>query len=313
MRAGLFKLRARGLNPTVVAAYFALVALFVGVFAQFYIPGKGFTFLIAFGSTQQQSAIPDLKGLDYYVEPDAGGYDAQYYVQIAMHPTLRDPHLGHAVDNLAYRGRRILLCWLAYAMGLGQPRAILDAFVLQNAICWLVLAGVLLWWFPPSGWGNLVRWAGVLFSFGMCVSVRNSLVDGPSLLLIALGVMLTERGRVGWATFVLAAGGLAKETNLLGAAALLRSDEVRAPRRWPVLLGRGLLVVLPLALWLVYIERTVGPAANFGVRNFEWPLLAYGRKWVEVWAGMKDPFNWRAGVLNCGPFLSLLMLVALSV
>jgi len=306
------KFRARGGRPAVLLAYGLVVAVFVAAFAQYHIPGKGFSYLISFGGQQPNPPVETLKGLDYYVEADSGGYDAQYYVQIAMHPDLREPQLAAAVDNLPYRARRILISWMSYAMGLGEPAGVLRAFVLQNAISWLLLAGVLLWWFPPTSWTNLLRWGGVLFSFGMCVSVRNSLVDGPSLLLIACGVMLVEKGRPWWGTAVLAVGGLGKETNLLGAASLLTPENVWQPRRWPVLILRGLLVALPLALWLVYIERVVGPAANLGLRNFDWPLASYVRKWQVVGDGLMDPHSWTMGILNCGPLWSALMMLALT-
>jgi hypothetical protein len=306
------KLRARGIKPMVLLGYMVIVAMFVGAFAQFYIPEKGFSYLVSFGGRLPHPRIDALKNLDYYVEADSDGYDAQYYVQIAMAPSLRDPQLKAAVDSLPYRARRILISWVSYVMGLGQPAAILNAYVLQNAISWLLLAGVLLWWFPPLSWNNWLRWTGVLFSFGMCFSLRNSLVDGPSLLLIAAGIMLLEKGKPWWSAVVLALGGLGKETNLLGAAGLLRKEDVVSPRRWPALILRGLLVALPLALWLVYIQRTVGPMADAGVRNFDWPFMGFARKWIRVWMEFKNITIWSRAVFIEGAFWSFLMMVAVS-
>lgn len=307
------KLSARGISPVVLAGYVAVVVLFGAAFSRYYIPEKGFSYLISFGGRQPHPPISELKDLDYYVQADSDGYDAQYYVQIAMDPTLRNPELNDAVDTLAYRARRILISWASYAMGFGQPAAIMHAYVLQNAIAWLLLAGVMLWWFPPTNWSNWLRWTGVLFSFGMCVSVRNSLVDGPSLLLIAAGVFLVEKNRPWLATIVLGLGGLGKETNLLGAASLLRKEDVLSVRRWPGLILRGLLVAVPLAIWLWYIQRTVGPAADLGTRNFDWPLAAYGRKVLQVWSEVIKPQSWAHGVTTNGAFWSSLMVVTLSV
>jgi hypothetical protein len=305
--------RSRGWSPAVMLASVLLLTTFGWAFSRFYIPGKGFTYLVAFGSKEEARRIDALKSLNYYVENDSFGYDAQYYVQIAMDPTLRDPQLKGAVDNLPYRARRILISWAAYVMGGGRPAAILKAYVLQNAIIWFLLAFTLWWWFPPSSWSNFLRWGGVLFSFGICVSVRNSLVDGPSLFLIAFGVMLLESGRRWGATAVLALSGMGKETNLLGGAALVEVKDLAHWRRWPVLGLRGLLLVLPFALWLYYIQSTVGPAVNVGARNFDWPLLGYGRKWHDIWLGLFNPANWHYGWYRCGPLLSGLMMVALTV
>jgi hypothetical protein len=309
IRAVVAHLQKRRWSPAVVLAYAGVVALFVGLFAQFYLPGQGFSYLIAFGGKNEASRIAAMKGLNYYVQTDSDGYDAQYYTQIAMHPSLRDPELRSAIDSLPYRARRILFAATAHALGFGRPAWILQAYAVQNALCWLALAAVLLHWFPPTDWDRFGRWVGVLFAFGMCVSLRNALIDGPSLLLIALGAMFVEQGRPWLAAFILGASGLAKETNVLGAAALVRSEE----RPWRRRLWQGLLVVAPLGLWLVYLHWTVGPATDLGVRNFDWPLAAYVRKWGAVLPELFRAETWSSGLANAGAFWSLLMLVALTV
>lgn len=312
MRAMLKNMQNKGIKPLVLLAYVLGVGLFIAAFARYYIPEKGFSYLISFGGKQAHRTVDELKNLDFYVQADSEGYDAQYYVQIAMHPDLREPRLKEAVDSLPYRARRILICWASYVMGFGQPEGVMAAYVLQNALCWFLLAGLLLRWFPPTSWSNLLRWSGVLFSFGMCVSVRNSLVDGPSLLLIAIGVMLYEKGKPWWSTAVFAISGLGKETNMLGAAALAPWKDIKKVWRWPMLLLRGVLVALPLALWLIYIDRVVGPAADMGVRNFDWPLMGYARKWQEVGNELVNPDSWAMGIFYCRPLWSVFMLVALT-
>ena len=118
----------------------------------------------------------------------SAGYDGAYYVQLAMHPTLDNPELEKSIDNLPYRARRMLFCWAAWLLGLGQPAWIIQAHALLNVLCWLGLAILLLHWFPPASAGDVLRWFGVMFSHGVCMSVRHSLVDAPSLLLLALAV-----------------------------------------------------------------------------------------------------------------------------
>lgn len=291
----------------VSVAYAASVALFVWVFAQFYLPGKGFSYLIAFGSHLEDVRLSKVRRLDYYVEKASDGYDAQYYVQIAMDPSLQNSQLRHAVDSLPYRARRILLPAMAWVFGLGQPAAILQAYAMQNALAWLLLAALLLHWFPPRNWEHFVRWSGVLWTFGLCLSVRHALTDGPSLLLIAFGVYCLEKGRPWLATGVMAVSGLAKETNLAGAVALI-PRAWRPVSAWAVAASRALLIVTPLALWTIYIMVSVGSATDAGARNFDLPFFAYGRKWTDTVAGLAD-VSW------AGPaaLLSLLSLVALTV
>ncbi len=296
----------RGFAPGVALAAAMLVGLFLWVLAQFHLPGKGFTYLITFGATTESSRLSKIRRLDYHVERSSEGYDAQYYAQIAMDPSLQNRELREAVDSLPYRARRILLPAVAWALGFGEPAAILQAYALLNAVSWLLLALLLLHWFPPRDWDRLFRWAGVLFCFGVGVSFRNALTDGPSLLLIAAAIWLIEKGRPWLATGVMAVSGLAKETNLLAAASLAPADW-RDRRNWGRAVLRGVLVAVPLALWLVYIARFVGPAADVGVRNFDLPFAGYLGKWREIAGDIGE-----LSPANLGPLWSLCMLVALT-
>ena len=110
------------------------MGFFLLAIAQFYIPGKGFTSFILFGGKPEMRRIKELKATSYYVEEDSYGYDAQYYAQIAVKPLLMSRDLQASMDNLPYRARRILFCWTAYLLGLGQPNLILQAYALQNVL-----------------------------------------------------------------------------------------------------------------------------------------------------------------------------------
>jgi hypothetical protein len=138
----------------------------------------------------------------------------------------------------------------------------------------------------------------VLFSFGLCFSVRGSLVDGPSLLLIAGGVALAEMGRPWWSAALLGISGLGKETNVLAGAALAPSDGTR--RGWLAALGRIALVALPLAIWLATLKLWLGEAMNTGFRNFAPPFAGYIGKCREIVGLLSEPSRGveaRAGVL----------------
>lgn len=284
------------------------VGAFALICAQFYLPGKGFTYLVMFGEKQHDSYLPELRALDHYEADDSPGYDAQYYAQIAMHPQLSDPALRDAVDSLSYRARRILFCWTAYALALGNPERALNIYAIQNIVCWFVLAALLLRWFPPTDWSNVFRWFGVMFSFGLCFSVRASLVDGPSLLMIAAAVALAEKGRSWWSAGLLGIAGLGKETNILAGIALAEPRAGisiwRALGRW---IAFALIVVLPLAAWLACLHFWIKDGVSAGARNFALPLTAYFRKWQDTVAmlrseGMGSIAQW-----------SVLMLITLTV
>lgn len=265
----------------VSAAYFVVVASFLWVFSQFHVPGKGFTYVLMFGDQRSAFYLPELRAIDYYEMENSYGYDAQHYAQIAMRPNLEDPELARAVDNLPYRARRILLSWVAYGLAGGDPVVALHIFSLQNIVAWVLLALIMLRWFPPNSLQNFIRWSGVLLSFGLCFSIRGGLVDGPSLLLIAIAMLMLERRQAWGAAGVLAMAGLGKETNILGAAALA-DPTARGSRRWLSMILQGALVVAPLAVWMIYLTAALGSGGGAGARNFAPPLEGFFVKWFET-------------------------------
>jgi hypothetical protein len=274
-------------------AMIACAGVFAWAVAQFHQPATGFTSLIAIGEVLELRKVSALRQVPHYVYEDSAGYDGAYYVQLALHPTLDSPELYWAIDNLSYRARRILFCWVAWLLGLGQPAWIVQAHALLNVICWFALAWVLLRWFPPTSWDRFLRWFGILFSHGVCMSVRNSLVDAPSLLLVALAVRWLEEGRRGTAGAVLGLAGLGKETNLLAVAGFadpLRRDRGipawRSARAWLRYGLASVLVTLPLLAWMAYIRWKTGPAEDPGLGNFTVPLAGLAEKWAHAVGGL---------------------------
>lgn len=263
------------------ALYLACVVGFLGAFARFHAPEVGFTRLIAVGDRVDPATVPALRATPHYVHEDSFGYDGTYYAQIALHPLLREPTLDLALDNPHYRARRVLVPWVAWLMGAGQPWWTLQAYAVVNALCWLGFAWLLLAWFPATSGQNFLRWAGFLFSAGVCLSVRYALLDGPALFLTALAVRAVELGWRGRGVVGLALAALAKETSVLSAAVLVR-ERPRCFRDWRKLALQGLVVVGPLALWMCYVAARFGPVADAGDGNFTWPLAGLFGKMLEL-------------------------------
>lgn len=267
-------------------ALFAATAVFLVFVGRFFVPGKGFTSLIIFGDVHAGRLLAEVDPRTTYFTPQSGGYDSQWYAQLAIEPNLQDPRLPAAIDNLPYRARRILFSWTAYALGFGQPRWVLEAFVAQNILCWLLLGWLLLRWLPPSNWENVVRWVCVMFSFGLTFSVRGTLVDGPGLLLIAAGVALLEKGRPWLAALLLGVCGLGKETCILSGAALAEPQNRNSLRAWTKVAFRGLLVAAPLLIWTAYIIHLFGAGGtDSGARNFAPPLVEF---WNKIVASIRE-------------------------
>jgi hypothetical protein len=271
------------------------VAVFLSALARFYDPKTGFTSLVSIGAKIGEP-VNALRQVPHYVYEDSYGYDGAYYIQLALHPLLDEPELARAIDNVPYRAKRILICWAAWLAGLGQPPWIVKVYPMLNIACWLALAALLWRWFPPDNWENFLRWAAVLFSHGVCMSVRHSLPDLPSLLLVAVVVVLVEKGRTRGGVAALALAALCKETSLLAGAAFAQPP-LRGLKRWGRLAGLGTLTVLPLVAWLVYVRWKAGPTADQGVRALTWPLLGLAEKWGVIAAEISYR-GWRPPHIN---------------
>ena len=229
------------------------IGLFLWSVGQYYDARTGFTSLILFGESFRPRLLRSVKDLPLHMQP-GGGYDGQFYAQIATDPLLRDPAIDRAVDLAPQRGRRILFSWTAYVAGLGDPHRIVTAYALQNIVCWLALSVLLFWWFPPSNARHVSLWLASMFAGGLMWSVRMSLLDGPSLLLIAVGMFALERGRRWLAAATFGISGLGRETNLLAAAAHV--DPRPASWSWRSLGNQVLqlgLIALPLWMWFDYL------------------------------------------------------------
>jgi hypothetical protein len=254
-----------------------VVMLFLWGVARVYDPRTGFTALIMFGSAFEPQAVPALKGVPHAVD-STYGYDGQFYAQLALDPLLQDPATAAALDSPSYRARRIFLPWLANVIGLGLPWTVLQVYALLNVASWLGLCWLLLRWFPPGSAAATAAWVGCVLGHGLVASMRLAMPDGPSALLIALGIAALHANRQWLAAAVLGVAGLTRETNLLGAATLAPSEAPNT-RRLGTLAVQGAMVVAPLALWMAYLASLGLPVETTGEGNFAVPLSAYVQKW----------------------------------
>jgi len=261
-----------------------LCVLFVASVAGYYRRGFGLTALLGL-PREHASELPELQALPQ-IDYEGTGYDAQYYVQLALRPTLRDSALDRAMDVPSYRARRILFSWTAFVFGFGRPFWIVQAYALQNVVCWLLLAWLLTRWIPLDSGRQFAAWTAALFSHGLLFSVRFSLLDGPSLLLIALATLAAERGRSWTAASLIGVGGIARETNLLTAVALLRRP--RGGRDWMRMTAIAGIVVLPLAVWQDYLWSIYRGTSLSGGEQLTVPLTAFFAAWSASVAGIRS-------------------------
>ncbi|HXW05213.1 MAG TPA: hypothetical protein VD833_08275 [Vicinamibacterales bacterium] len=266
------------------ACAWALIALFLASIGRLYHPVYGFTGLIAFPAGMGREH-PALRAVPHRKYPPGYTYDGQFYAQLALEPLLRDPAIDGALDQPPYRARRILFSWSAHLLGFGRPAWVLTAYALQNVVAWLLLAWLLTRWLPVGSPRTLALWAACLFSHGLLWSVRFSLLDGPSLLLLAWGAALAERGGTWSVGAILGAAGLGRETNVLGAVMLPLPRELRG---WVRTLGALALVVLPLLLWQDYLWSIYRHWSFAGGDQIAGPLVGYLKSWRDSFQLITD-------------------------
>jgi hypothetical protein len=251
-------------------------ALLLAWVARFYHPGTGFSSLLIIPAGHDLE-LPAFRSVPHFEYPPHVAYDGYLYAQLAMDPLLRDPAIDTALDEPAYRARRILFAWTAWALGLGRPAWIMQAYALQNVLAWMLLAWVMTRWFPLQSPSNFALWTGCMFSQGLLMSVRMSLLDGPSLLLIACAVSAAERGRLWTTAAILAVAGIGRETNLLAVFALpVRSGW----RGWLKTAVAVFLAIVPLLLWQDYVWSIYrGASVSAGAEHLVAPFVTYFEKW----------------------------------
>jgi hypothetical protein len=273
-----------------VAAYALVIAAFLAAVGRYYHPAYGFTAFIEFPAGGHSYETPAVQAAPHFDHPESGGYDGQFYAQMAVDPLLRSPATDHAMDDPPYRAHRILFSWIAFAAGFGRPAWILQAAALENVVVWLALAALLWYWIPPIDGRAFVLWSGTLLAHGTIMSVRYALPDGLSLLLIALAVLAMEGGRPLVAGAVLGLAALARETATL--AGTMLASLLRHRKGWRTAAVAGVLALAPLALWLdylrsIYRSRTLAGGGHITVpfSGLAWEVTSIANRAAEGISG----------------------------
>jgi len=253
------------------------VLVFSFLVSRFWHPAYGFTSFLQMDVSSDPTKISAFKEVPVYIYKETGGYDGQYYAQIAYDPSLKSHELNAAMDSLPYRARRILPSVLAYVFALGNPHWIVHVYCALNIIAWFMLAYLVWRILYVDDLKSFIAWAGVLFSAGALASIRLALTDLIALCIIAGAMFAIERNKKSRSAYLFAAAGLCRETSLLSLSAYL---DLKKNEPW-FTFKRLLLItisILPLGLWLLYIRHQTG-LIDSGIGNLSWPVTDYILKW----------------------------------
>ncbi len=276
---------------------FALVALaafafLLRVYTGIYTPEHGITKFLRVGHEFNDRGTAVFRATPKYIDPYPAhrwGFDGQLYAEMALDPLLRDPHLHVALDDPPYRGQRILLSWIAWALGLGKPFWVINAYAAINLLFWIGFAWLSARLFAPLGWSGLVGYAAILLTCGIIESMQAALTDLPSFTLILAALMTGGTAGAG----ILALAALVRTTSLIGFVGL-----VEFPPPWKEAfrknLIRGLIAVVPVALWVIYVLwRFRGREVGFDGGNLALPFRGMMEKLGEFSVtAIHGPIRW---------------------
>ena len=250
-----------------VVVVLMLVAMPLKLLVDSYVPSHGFLSLIHFGEHFSSTRLPEINEL---VPPRQSlyGYDGQFYAQIALHPSLRGERIAEALDDPAYRARRIGLPALALSLGFGRPAWALNIYSVLNFFFWALLLGLLLHFIGLRRRRDVLLFIALLWTSGTLISCARALTDLPATVLGVAAALAPGSWLI--PLCLLSAGALIKETSVLSFMA--------AP--WPTggrdRVGRvflsALLLVIPLLVWLAYVQVMMGSADSAGSGQFSWPF-----------------------------------------
>jgi hypothetical protein len=248
-------------------------------------PGASLSTVICFGSQFDAVALDEVKSIPHIVFPGTG-YDGQFYAQLAIDPSLRNPQLAGALDFPVYRGRRILLPALSYLLGLGVPRLIIQVYAITNLLFFGLLVGTLLFFYKPVTVKDYLAITATVWTIGSLVSVTRALVDLPASVLTLLAVFIQGTGSLP----VFLAAVLCRETSAFSILS------IAWPKTWDwnkiaQALSRIGIVLLPYLGWLYYVQAHLGSGPLLGIKNIELPFVALAQHLRQVTHSLLISFN----------------------
>ena len=271
-----------------LAAFAFLLRVYAGVWT----PEHGITQFLRVGQEFDDRGLEVFRATPKFIDPFPAhrwGFDGQLYAEMGLDPLLRDPQLHVALDNPPYRAQRILLSWLAWIVGLGQPFWILNAYAAMNLIFWIPFAWISGRLFAPHGWAGLAGYAAILLTCGVIESMQASLTDLPSFTLILAALVVGGSAGAG----LLGLAALTRSTSLIGFVGLA---EFRPPWRDAIRknIVRGLIATVPVGLWILYVLWVFrGREVGFDGGNLTMPFRGMMEKLGEFSVtAVHGPIRW---------------------
>jgi hypothetical protein len=299
--------RSLRLPRWVQVAWLVVICLFVTrLVIHQYQPKDGFLQMICFGTKFQPRELSEIRYADI-TRGSVGGYDGQFYAQIALDPLLHRITGTPVLDAPRYRAERPVLPMLSYLLGLGKTTYILQIYAVLNLLFWYILLAGLLGYLKAESMRDYLCISAVMLGYGPLASILRALTDLPAMTFGFFG--LTIDGLLGSA--LIACAILTKPSSLLFAIPHLStsfSKELRYLYRWAIIL------LIPAA-WMLYIIGRTPPEGN-PLTNFDWPgvdvtnqIITYIKSLAQYPVGNHPAMQVLSSAFNLASIFSLLIQV----
>ena len=238
----------------------------------------------------------------------SSGYDGQFYAALATDPLLRNSETLRALDSPAYRATRIMIPFLAWLLGLGNPGR---AVILYELLGWsLSLAAILL----TAIWLRSDRaspwWAALLvLNGGLVTAINRSTIDGAALAFVLAALWFHRQQRHHLALGMAVVATLAREISYLFTLSIALS-ELRAKRLGSAIRYAGLPAAFAV-LWQLYLKWALGASYSLPTGALTLPFSSLVHKVGEVIGGSQshqpiEVYGLLALVASLGALVALL-------
>ena len=239
------------------------------------------TQMIFFGQAFQAKALPEIRQLKVATD-SIGGYDGQFYAQIAIDPALRNPALLGAMDDPGVREQRIFLPFLAFLLGGGKPASILFVYAILSLFFWYGLLALLIWQVRPTNARHFLVIFAITWTSGALFCVERALPDLAASTLGLLSLNVVEPA----GALLIALAMLAKPTSGLFVLRYVwpLPQNLLA---WAMRGGLVLCALLPFVFWQFYVWHAIPRATATDPAAFSPPVLGCLQSEAQCWDAWK--------------------------
>jgi hypothetical protein len=154
---------------------------------------------------------------------------------------------------------------------------VLNSYALSNIVFWCALLALLVYFLKPETLRDWICIGAIVWTTGVLISVRYSLIDLPAATFLVLAALAPLR----FSSAAMVLSILTKESYAICVWSPL-IDAVRARWRWHQILIQMCLMLGPILLWAVYVHQRF-PGPSWHSTDYSWPMHGWLNAIAKTW------------------------------